>query len=178
MNKKAIKNLEWGILICSIILLCIGLIALFSATQDEEYEEFSKQIIWALISIPILILSICVDYNLIAKISPFLYGIVIIALIGVLFTEPINGATSWYQITETINFQPSEFAKVILIVFLAYIITKLQKDGKTEINKIWKLGIVLLSAGIPMALIILQPDYRNCSCICFWCCIYPFCIWN
>ncbi len=178
MNKKTLKNLEWGILICSIILLCIGLVALFSATQDDEYEEFSKQILWALISIPIMIASIVVDYNFIGKISPVLYGIAIIALIGVLFTEPINGATSWYQITETINFQPSEFAKIILIVFLAYIITKFQKDGKTEINKIWKLGIVLLSAGIPMLLIVIEPDYRNRCCFCFWCSIYAFCIRN
>lgn len=178
MSKKTLKNLEWGILICSIILLCIGLVALFSATQDDEYEEFDKQILWALISIPIMMVSIVVDYNFIAKISPLLYGIAIIALIGVLFTEPINGATSWYQITETLNFQPSEFAKIILIVFLAYIITKFQKDGKTEINKIWKLGIVLLSAGIPMLLIIIEPDYRNSCCIYFWSSIYAFCIRN
>lgn len=159
MNKRILKNVEWGILICSIVLLCIGLVALFSATQEQGYEEFNKQILWAVISIPIMLIIIFVDYNLIAKISPVLYGLVILALIAVLFTEPINGAKSWFKITETITIQPSEFAKVILIIFLSYIMVKLQKNDRKEINKIWKLGLILLIAGVPMALIILQPDF-------------------
>ncbi len=159
MNRKMLKNIEWGILICCLILLCIGLVALFSATQDDDYEEFQKQILWALISIPIMIIIVFIDYNLIAKISPVLYGLAIVALIAVLFTDPINGASSWFKISENLTIQPSEFAKVILIIFLAYILVKLQKNGKTEINKIWKLGLVLLAAGVPIALIILQPDY-------------------
>ena len=39
MQKKMFKNFEWGILICTIILLAIGLVALFSATQNSDYEE-------------------------------------------------------------------------------------------------------------------------------------------
>ena len=159
MNKRMLKNVEWGILICSIVLLCIGLVALFSATQEQENEEFNKQILWAVISIPIMLIIALVDYNLIAKISPALYGIVILALIAVLFTEPINGASSWFKITETITLQPSEFAKIILIIFLSYIIVKIQKKDRKEINKIWKLGLILLIAGVPMALILLQPDF-------------------
>ena len=159
MNKKMLKNIEWGILICCIILLCIGLVALFSATRDNEFDDFGKQVLWSLISIPIMIIVIFVDYNLIARISPVLYGLAIIALIAVLVTEPINGASSWFKISESTTIQPSEFAKIILIIFLAYVISKLQKDDKTEINKIWKLGIVALACGLPIILIVLQPDY-------------------
>lgn len=159
MNKKMLKNIEWGILICCIILLIIGIVALFSATQEGNGEEFRKQILWATISIPIMIIVVLVDYNLIAKISPVLYGLALASLVVVLFTEPINGASSWFKISETVTIQPSEFAKVILIVFLAFILVWLQKRGKTEINKIWKLGMVLLSAGVPIILIAMQPDY-------------------
>lgn len=144
MNKKMFKNIEWGILICCLILLCIGIVALFSATQGTESQEFKKQIVWALISIPIMIIVVFIDYNLIAKISPVLYGLGLVALGAVLFTDPINGASSWFKISETITIQPSEFVKVILIIFLAYILIKLQKQGKTEINKIWKLLIIAL----------------------------------
>ncbi len=159
MNKKMLKNVEWGILICSIVLLCIGLVALFSATQEQDHEEFNKQILWAVVSIPIMLIIIFVDYNLIAKISPVLYGAILIALVAVLFTEPIHGASSWFKISESLTLQPSEFAKIILIIFLAYIMVKLQKDDRNEINKIWKLGLILLTAGVPMVLIVLQPDY-------------------
>ena len=70
MKKRLLKNMDWGILICVVALIIIGLIALMSATQDTEFEEFIKQIQWILISVPILIIAICIDYELIAKISP------------------------------------------------------------------------------------------------------------
>lgn len=159
MNKRMFKNVEWGILICCIVLLCIGLVALFSATRDDDYDEFSKQILWSAISIPIMIIVIFVDYNLITRISPVLYGLAIISLIAVLFTEPINGATSWFKLSETTTIQPSEFAKIILIIFLAYVLEKLQRNDKTEINKVWKLGVVALTCGVPIILIVMQPDY-------------------
>lgn len=161
MNKKMLKNIEWGILICCLILVCIGIVALFSATQENSSSggEFDKQILWLLISIPIMIAVIFIDYNLIAKISPVLYVLVLVALVAVLFTEPISGASSWFKLSETVSIQPSEFAKIILIIFLAYIITNLQKGNKTEINKIWKMLVVGLISALPIALIVLQPDY-------------------
>lgn len=159
MNKRLFKNIEWGILICALILLSIGIVALFSATGESTSAEFKKQIIWALISIPIMLIIIFIDYNLIAKFSPVLYGFGILALFAVLFTDPINGASSWFKISETISVQPSEFVKIIMIIFLAYILVKFQGQDKTEINKIWKLGTILIASGVPIFLIVMQPDY-------------------
>ena len=98
MRKRILKNMEWGILICTVILMIIGLVALFSATQNSNFDEFKKQIIWILVSIPVLIAILIVDYELLLKITPALYGIIILLLLGVLFTTPVNGATSWYNI--------------------------------------------------------------------------------
>ena len=159
MKKRFLRNVEWGILICSVILLLIGLIALFSATQGSEYSEFKKQILWFAISIPIIVVVMLVDYNTIAKISPFFYGIFILLLIGVLFTEPVNGARSWYELSENLKFQPSEFAKIFVIMFIATIMVKLQKNNKNNINKISRLLLILLIIALPLALIVMQPDY-------------------
>lgn len=159
MKKRFLRNAEWGILICSLILLLIGLVALFSATQESGNSEFKKQILWFTISIPIIIIVMLIDYNTIAKFSPFLYGVFILLLIGVLFTKPVNGATSWYEITETLKFQPSELAKIFVIMFMATIMVKIQKNNKNEINKFWKLLLLLAIIGLPLILIILQPDY-------------------
>ena len=159
MKKRFLRNVEWGILICSLILLLIGLVALFSATQEGGYSEFKKQILWFTISIPIIIIVMLIDYNTIAKFSPFLYGVFILLLIGVLFTKPVNGATSWYEITETLKFQPSELAKIFVIIFMATIIVKIQKNNKNEINKFWKLLLLLGIIGVPLGLIVMQPDY-------------------
>lgn len=158
MQKKMFKNFEWGILICTIILLAIGLVALLSATQNSDYEEFKKQIMWIGISIPVIVVVILVDYEILAKISPVIYGLSLISLIAVLFTEPINGATSWFNIGP-FSFQPAEFAKIAVVLFMANVIVKLQQKGRDEINRFWKLGIILATVAVPTLLIIKQPDY-------------------
>ncbi len=159
MRNKLLKNTEWAVLIVSIILFIIGTVALFSATQTTELEEFKKQIRWFVVSIPFLILAMTIDYNVIVKFSPLLYVVSIGMLVGVLFTEPINGASSWFKIGESFTFQPSEIAKVAVILFMAFILNKLQIKGRKEINKIWKLLIYFILMGIPILLIIKQPDY-------------------
>ena len=158
MKRKILKNLEWGILISTLLLVIIGLVALTSATKNTDYDEFKKQIMWVAISIPIMIVIIFVDYEFIAKISPILYGIIIVLLIAVLFTEPINGATSWFNIG-AFSFQPAEFAKIICILTISLTITKVQKNNKDELSKISKLLLVLLVFIVPTLLIIKQPDY-------------------
>lgn len=158
MKKRLLKNIDWGILICSVTLVIIGLVALMSATQNTEYEELKKQIQWLIICIPIVIFVISIDYELIARISPVFYAIFLVLLVGVLFTDSINGARSWYDL-KIFLFQPAEFAKIFVIIFLAYTITKVQERRKDEINNPLKLGLILLVTLVPVALIIKQPDY-------------------
>lgn len=134
------------------------MVALFSATQNSEYDSLKKQIQWTIISIPVMIILIILDYNTLVKISPFLYGIGIIALIGVLFTEEINGATSWFQLG-SFSVQPAEFAKLSSVLLFSYVISIFQKKGRDQINKFWKLLLCVLVMALPVALIILQPDY-------------------
>lgn len=158
MRKKSLKNTEWAVLIVSIILSVIGLVALYSATQSTELYEFRKQIQWLIISIPFLVLASVIDYNIIVKFSTLAYVILIGLLIGVLFTAPHGGARSWYTFGDSFSFQPSEIGKIIIVLFLAFIINKMQIKGRNEINKLWKLIIFFVLAAIPVVLIIEQPD--------------------
>ena len=158
MNSKKLKNVEWWILILAILLCIVGFIALYTATQSDNFGYLRKQIIWFVISLVLMTIISFIDYKIIIKISPILYGISIILLIAVLFTKSINGASSWFNIG-SFSLQPGEIAKVTTILFLAYVVTRLQINGKEEINKIWKLGIILGVVAIPIGLIILQPDF-------------------
>lgn len=157
MNKRNLKNAEWSILIISLILFIIGIIALYSCTQSTEFDEMKKQIIWFVISIPILIVFIVVDYNLLSRASYILYGIFILLLVGVLFTSEINGARSWFNIG-AFSFQPGEFAKVFVVMFFSTLVCKFQEKGKEEINKPWKLIVSLMAVAVPTLLIAIQPD--------------------
>ena len=158
MNKQFFKNLEWTVLICSLLLLAIGLFALYSATINKGLVDFTKQVRWFVVSIPFLLFFTLVDYNKILKYSGFFYLIFLGLLVGVLFTKPISGATSWYNLGE-FSFQPSEIGKIFILMFIVATIVRLQYKGKDEINKLYKLIISLIVAAIPIALIIRQPDY-------------------
>ena len=159
MKRRILKNIEWGIFICCIALFVISCISLYSATQETNYGELKRQIMWFAISIPVMIAIICIDYNIIARVSPIFYGIFIVLLIAVLFTKPINGASSWFSITESIKLQPSEFAKIFVIITIAYLMSILQKRDKNEINKPLKLLAIFAVLAVPVLLIIKQPDY-------------------
>lgn len=106
-----------------------------------------------------MVVIVFVDYNYIAKLSPIFYGIFILLLVVVLFTPVVNGATSWFTITDGIKFQPSEFAKIFVIIFLAHTMEMVQKNDRREINKPLKLLLVLGVVTLPVLLIIKQPDY-------------------
>ena len=120
-------------------------------------------IVAELVLLVILIIASIIDYNVIIKFSTLAYIILIVLLIGVLFTEPIGGATSWFKITESISFQPSEIGKIITILFLSFLLNKLQVKGKKEINKIWKLFVFFMFALIPVLLIVKEPDYGTAA---------------
>lgn len=125
MNKKKLKNTEWKILICVILLLIIGLVALYSATTSNEFAEFKKQIMWIIIGIPLLLIMMFIDYKILARFSIVFYAISIILLVFVLFTSEINGASSWFNIG-SFSLQPAEFAKIAVILFLANEMSKLR----------------------------------------------------
>lgn len=164
MNKNRLKKIEWWLPICAIILCSIGMIALFSASYDTGLDEFKKQIVWVGISIVLMIIVMFIDYKILLKISPILYGITIISLIAVLFTKPISGARSWFVIgNDLFSFQPAELSKISVILFLSYVISIIQRKGREEINKISKLAIILLTISIPVLLIIIEPDYGTAT---------------
>ena len=72
MKSRTLKNMEWSILICVALLVVIGLVALYSATLGTGHEEFKKQVMWLAISIPFLVITMFLDYEILAKISPIL----------------------------------------------------------------------------------------------------------
>ncbi len=73
MNKSILKNIEWWILIAALILCIIGSVALYSATQSTNFDNFKKQLIWIAVSIVIMIAFTFIDYEILVKLSPIFY---------------------------------------------------------------------------------------------------------
>lgn len=162
MRKRELKNIQWSLLIIALILCAIGLVALFSATQETGTEEFKKQLIWFGASLIVGLIVVFIDYEVLMKISPVLYGICVIFLFAVLFTKPVNGATSWFDIGG-FSFQPSEFAKPIVILFLTYIISRIQGRYKEDISRPTRVLLILVVLAVPLLLIVKQPDYGTAT---------------
>lgn len=85
-----------------------------------------------------------------------LYVITVLALIAVLFTTPINGATSWFKIGP-ISIQPSELGKITLILGLGKVIEHFKK--KNTLNNPLVVLTILAFIAVPILLVIKQPDY-------------------
>ena len=132
--------------------------ALFSANGgiDGDIGETKKQVMWFLIGFAVMCVVVILDYEVLGKLWKFLFAISTLLLVGVLFTTPINGATSWFNFGG-ISLQPSEFSKIALILGLGKMIQKAKE--KEKINSIWTLILLMLFIFIPIGLVIMQPDY-------------------
>jgi len=103
--------------------------------------------------------SVFFDYRLLLKGWVYLYAVGIALLIGVyLFGAEINGAKSWFRITESLLFQPAEFMKILLIFTLAAVIGRRNGEPLTLTTDIVPIFAVSF---LPFMLVMIQPDLGN-----------------
>ena len=88
-----------------------------------------------------------------------IYILTILSLIAVLFTDPINGASSWFSIGPA-SIQPGEIAKITLILGLGKLLDYFKAKGK--LNHPLYVILVLIYVAIPCLLLVMQPDYGTC----------------
>lgn len=163
MNIKKIK-LDIKLIFLVLILLVISLISIYSASMYLSKTLGNlviKQMIWYFIGVIIIFLIFKTKLDFIIKLSPYLYIINIILLLGLLFFAPeVNGSKCWYVINGLGSFQPSEFMKITLLLMEVYVIDKFkEKYKKSSVFQEFKLllliGIIFI---IPSILTFLEPD--------------------
>src|SRR6187399_2988945 len=116
--------------IATILLVALSLVMVYSASAPiamTRYGQASffliKQAMWAALGLPMLWLLMKVDYRTYRE-PVFIWtclGLVTLALVAVLFSAPVNSARRWFGLAG-IGVQPSEFAKLSSIVFIAAIL--------------------------------------------------------
>jgi len=129
-KERTTGSIDYPFLILVLILMAIGLIMLFSASHATAYEEghastyyFSRQAIFAVAGIAIMIMISFMDYRRFRMFSPMLLMISIGLLIAVLLVGTGNyGEKRWINLGFT-QFQPSEIAKVAVIFFFSSMIS-------------------------------------------------------
>jgi cell division protein FtsW len=132
-----------------------------SATAAIKFDDplwFTKrQIIFAVLGLSAMLVLMNVPYEKLKKWFIPYYFTIVAALVVVLFREPLNGARSWLQIG-SFGIQPSEFAKLGVILYLAALISK-----KGDKIRDFKRGLlpVMIIVGFTTGLIIAQPDFGS-----------------
>lgn len=157
-ESKYLKTIDWVIVFILIGFGIFSYLGISGASPNASLE--SKQVIWYCIGFSFMIFVLFFDYNLIGNFSYIFYGIGIVLLIGVLFTPPINNATSWYNLG-FFSFQPAELMKIITIMTLAKYLAKKDEQEDEAFIKIYQLIPIFALVGLPMFLILIQPDLGN-----------------
>jgi rod shape determining protein RodA len=158
------ENLDWGILLTVVFLICIGLLCVFSSTSGTVSGIFIKQLLWVSIGTMFMVVAFAVDYrNLMYSAWP-LYAAVVIALVLVFVVgREISGARRWIGLGP-LRMQPSELAKVFVIIWVAYWAEKKKHiliHGMHEL--VFPAAVIL----VPVALILLQPDLGTAGIVAF-----------
>lgn len=147
-----LSNFNFRLLIYVIAITIIGILCIGSATEGENFQM--KQIFGFVLGMIAIIVLSFISYKFIFKFYWAIYLTTGVLLVLVLLIGTVNkGAKRWINLGFT-EFQPSEIAKIFLIIFLA---TYLYKRLET-LDTFKTLGGAILLLGIPMALILSQPD--------------------
>jgi len=160
------KNSNIHILITAIIISIIGILSIYSTTYQKEGEflqlTYQRQIVWVLLGLVCFVIMSNLHYRIIWGATYFLYILGVLLLFLVFVVGAISlGAQRWLRFS-WFNFQPSEIAKLITVVFLArYFSRKTVDDVSSSANKSSLLrGLILpfIFVSVPMLFIIEQPD--------------------
>lgn len=167
---------DFTLVIVVMILLCLGLIMVLSASSPKSlseygtsYQFFIKQLIFAILGVIAMVCISKVDYRFYQKfyklawiLSALLLGAVLI------FGREVNNAKRWIYVTETLSFQPSELVKILMIIFYAGILTK----NRDELGSFWN-GLVkhICMLAPIIVLLLLEPHFSASIVIIGTCCI-------
>lgn len=158
MKRRSFFGFDILLLSATLILMVIGVLFIYSSgvssTGLSYSDEYKKQIVWIVTGIIIMVFILFIRISQLKTFSLYIYGFFLLLLIFTrLFGKVVNGARSWIGFPD-VGIQPSEFAKIATILFLAFYYDFIGK-------KIIKLRYFLLGFLIvmfPVILILIQPD--------------------
>lgn len=151
-------HFDWALFLVSAVLCLIGVINLYSATSAARAalsDIYVQQVYWFVAGGILATVIAAIDYRVYERFGYVLYtvGIVLLLLVLVLGRD-IRGSSRWIYIG-SFSFQPSEFMKLFLIIALA---KYLHDDPRAEGRSLGDLVVPAVLAGIPVALVMKQPD--------------------
>ena len=167
LRNYRLRDYDFKLILFTLALSVIGVFAISSAMGEAGADNVKKQIGGIIVGTVFMIVISLIDYHFILKFWIPIYAFTLLVLFFVIFGgETTNNAQRWFRIGG-IRFQPSELAKLLLILFFASFIMKYRE-------KIGSLHLLLICVGlfmVPFFLVYKQPDlstslYLRCYYFC------------
>lgn len=167
LRQYHIKNYDFKLILLVVALTVIGIVTIGSA--NSEFQD--KQIMGLFMGLFVMVVVSLIDYSFILRFSWIIYGVnlLLLILVATSLGESTNNSQRWISIFG-IRFQPSELAKILLILFFAQFIM-IHKEHISRLKYII-LSVILLAP--PLLLVLKQPDLSTSIVIAMTFCVLMF----
>ena len=158
-------GIDWVLVVAVAALLTIGTLAIWSTTAtrdtltgDDPTAFLRKQLVNIAIGVVLAVMVMATDHRWVRILAPVVYVASVVGLVLVLVAgQDINGSQSWL-VVGGMSIQPSEFAKLAVVVGTALLVAeRTEGNWRRPVQTVDVVGMLVI-AGIPAALIMLQPD--------------------
>jgi rod shape determining protein RodA len=162
---SVVRHMDWVLIAAVLALALIGTLLVWSATRTGLAQAggnpntyLEKQLLNVAIGLVLLIAVSLIDYRMLRMYTPLVYAAACLGLLVVLspLGATVNGAHSWIALPGGFQIEPSEFAKIGMILMLAVVLGDL-RDRATRPGAL-EVALALACGGLPLLLVILQPD--------------------
>ena len=158
MIKELLRNLDYPLIVTVFVLVITGIIMIHSASTGENIESsdiWMNQIVWAIISFTLMLFVIPLPLKFLYAFSYVFYGVGIVLLVLTEFYGSMGGGSERWLRLGLFRFQPSEFMKLTLILYLAAIFARGERSPAFQSQTLMVHYMIVLTI---IGLVFLEPD--------------------
>jgi len=160
-RNSVLRQMDWLLIVVVSALSAIGVLLVWSATQPSlqaaganPHTYMKKQLLWVVIGLILMFTVSFMDSRRLRSWTPFVYGVTVLGLLAVFATHAVNGAHAWINLPGGFQVEPSEFAKIALILALATVFTQSRWRGTPGLRSV----LLALACAVPLlALVVKEP---------------------
>ncbi|MFQ5911943.1 MAG: rod shape-determining protein RodA [Nitrospinota bacterium] len=157
-GRRILSQLDWGLIAVTLLLVATGIVMIYSATYSKSADFqrlYLRQLFWFGVGATGVVLLLLMDYRLIQRYAYFIYGFALLLLIYVSFWgKTFGGAQRWLELGP-MRFQPSEFAKLAVVIALAHYFSN---EERSDLLRVRDLAIPAALLLFPVLLVAREPD--------------------
>jgi rod shape determining protein RodA len=157
------RSWDWLLFAVTCALAVLGTVLVWAATEPalrqagiDPHTYLKKAILWAALGFVLMMVTACIDYRRIRRWTPYLYGFSLLLLLAVLAVgQSVNGAKAWISLPGGFQVEPSEFAKLGLILSTAWLLSR--RNDPSGRPRLRDAGLAALAAAPLIILVEREP---------------------